>query len=162
MADVVTRKKEAVEDGEAREGKSSEEEVKKVGFINHLISTLPASLVIPLSPRSRQVDEEQEVISDSTSQVKEVESTNNDGDDDGGGGIINSLISNFFHPREGGGGEEEPKDKKDEKVEAEASEAKVEGSGGLIDNLVSHLPSSLPVGIFVQMMQFLQLMRQPF
>ncbi|KAJ4970082.1 hypothetical protein NE237_003181 [Protea cynaroides] len=119
---------EEVEEGGVREGKNNTEEEKKGGFIDHLISTLPASLGGPLSPKSsRQVDEEEE-----EAKGEAVESITANGGD----GIINNFISSFLNPRvEAGGGEAET---------TEAKEVKKEEGGGLINNLVSHLPVSLP------------------
>lgn len=140
-------------------GTEEEEEKEGGGIITHLISIV--------SPRSgpkggdagkRKGEFEVDDAGDGGfSNKSERESGGGGGGENGNGGIFSNLISNFFNQSNGGGGggggEVDEVNKEAEKVmkdvgnkrmkTAEEAEEGV-GGGGIIDNIISHLPTSLP------------------
>ncbi|KAL5720938.1 hypothetical protein ACHQM5_013560 [Ranunculus cassubicifolius] len=61
----------------------------------------------------------------------------------GNGSVFNNLISNIFHKNEGENGGENGVGEENKKVKVDEGEGKGEG-GGIINNIVSKLPTSLP------------------
>ncbi|KAF5941019.1 hypothetical protein HYC85_022186 [Camellia sinensis] len=122
-------------DGAERGGKEKEE--KEGGLITHLISNLVSP---PLNEKKVESFE-----------VKD-ESSNGDGSDSkseegaGGGRIINNLISNLLHRSEAKEGKED-KNNQNEKLKDVKTEEEGGGKGGIIDNLISQLPTSLADGV---------------
>ncbi|KAK7339936.1 hypothetical protein VNO77_20623 [Canavalia gladiata] len=127
------------------------------GLINNLISTL----IAPLSPRIGK-DTEHEIRNEGFESEEGAAADGGDhrergGVDNGGeGGLISNLVSNFFHQSRDDGVVETEKEKEKEKEEEEEilvdekikrlkteNEANGDG-GGIIQNIVSHLPASIP------------------
>lgn len=122
-----------------------------------LISNLISSLVTPLSPRTGGVAEQH----GNGNRVPESQAfaAGAGSDDRGGGtengeegrGLISNLISNFFHQNEGlvvknekDDEDQQGKTEEEEDQQRETEEESNGGGGGIIDNIASHLPSSLP------------------
>ena len=57
----------------------------------------------------------------------------------GGGGVVNNLITNLFHSSEDHGRQTE-----EESLEKKKKKEEESGKGGIIDNIVSHFPTSIP------------------
>ncbi|KAL3830215.1 hypothetical protein ACJIZ3_019017 [Penstemon smallii] len=130
MEDGVTEIKELISSENNNNNNSlteheGEEEKELGGFINNLIT----NLVSPLSPKSKAEEEG----TTTTTTFAEDEKL------DTGGGIFSDLISGILHQSEG----DKEKDDGNEKVQKQ-EEVGGDGAGrGLIDNIVSHLPSPL-------------------
>ncbi|PNX72058.1 hypothetical protein L195_g027947 [Trifolium pratense] len=117
-----------------------------------VISNFISNFMTPLSPRTGKVTTEDE----SGNEVfeKEEEIGNNGGEK----GVISNLVSNFFHRNESEEGvvETEKKEKEDDeemkggekikRLKTDQTEANggSSGGGGLIHDIVSHLPTSIP------------------
>lgn len=121
------------------------------GIINNLIS----NLITPLSPRNGKASTEHENRNGNGNEVFEREEgtavENNGGEADKG--VFSNLVSNFFHstPSEGEEGVVLETEKKHNEVEViigdenKIKRQKTEnGGGGIIREIVSHLPPSLP------------------
>ncbi|KAJ7961179.1 Mitogen-activated protein kinase kinase kinase [Quillaja saponaria] len=120
---------------EASEGVKDEGKVGG-GLINNLISN---EVHHPLSPKAGEVTE------NGVSKSEEVV-----GSGVNGGGIINNLICNLFHQSEYEGEENQKRNEGKEVTNGvvENEQGKKEegesGGGGIIDHIVSHLPTSFP------------------
>ncbi|XP_045795747.1 uncharacterized protein LOC123890228 isoform X2 [Trifolium pratense] len=117
-----------------------------------VISNFISNFMTPLSPRTGKVTTEDE----SGNEVfeKEEEIGNNGGEK----GVISNLVSNFFHRNESEEGvvKTENKEKEDDeeikggekikRLKTDQTEANggSSGGGGLIHDIVSHLPTSIP------------------
>ncbi|XP_050383109.1 uncharacterized protein LOC126799889 [Argentina anserina] len=123
----------AEQNGGDREGGGDDE--KSGGLITSFIS----NLVSPRSTKSgeftkRKVEDEVEageIANDKTEQDV----------GENGGGVISNIISNFFNPNEE---EKEGDNVKDSGNKRQKMDEEEGGKGGLIDNIVSHLPTSIP------------------
>ncbi|KAK8563947.1 hypothetical protein V6N13_005833 [Hibiscus sabdariffa] len=120
-------------------GAEEKNEEKGGGLFDHIISNL-------VSPRSGGKVEAFDDTSTTASQNKAEEEGGGGG---GGGGLINNLMSNLFHHSESEGEVGEESKNKKQKVEVEVGEdeskaEKTEEGGGIIENIVSQLPTSLP------------------
>ncbi|KAG5010047.1 hypothetical protein AAZX31_07G145100 [Glycine max] len=128
---------EVSEDGSKREDTTSESGGGG-GLINNLVSTL----IAPLSPSIGKATEHESGADD------DGEKEGVDGCEEGGG-IIRKMVSNFFHQSEGEGVVEAEEDKEEED-EIMAGGEKIKRlkteTGGIIHNIVSHLPASIPDG----------------
>ncbi|GAU29763.1 hypothetical protein TSUD_161680 [Trifolium subterraneum] len=116
-----------------------------------VISNFISNLMTPLSPRTGKVTTEDE--SGNGVVEKEEEIGNNGGEK----GVISNLVSNFFHRNECEEGvvetekdkendEEIKADEKIKRLKTDENEANGDssGGGGLIHDIVSHLPTSIP------------------
>ncbi|KAG4936926.1 hypothetical protein AAZX31_18G186600 [Glycine max] len=103
------------------------------GLINNLVSTL----ITPLSPG----------IGKATENESGADADEDEGENEGG--IISKMVSNFFHQSEGEGVVEAEEDKEQEE-EIMAGGEKIKRlkteNGGIIHNIFSHLPASIPDG----------------
>lgn len=116
-----------------RSGEEREDEKKKGGVMSHLIS----NFVSPLSPKAEQNGEVQNGVFVSKSE----------GDVGNHGGIMNNLISKLFnHSEDGKQGDDEGSSEKKKVDKGRKKEENEEESGvvGIIDNIVSHFPTSIP------------------
>ena len=96
------------------------------GLINNLVSTL----ITPLSPG----------IGKATENESGADADEDEGENEGG--IISKMVSNFFHQSEGEGVVEAEEDEimaGGEKIKRLKTE-----NGGIIHNIFSHLPASIP------------------
>ncbi|XP_020206603.1 uncharacterized protein LOC109791690 isoform X2 [Cajanus cajan] len=122
------------EDGSKREDvEEKEESGVEGGLMNNLISTL--------SPTNIGKSNENESDGDD-GERKRV-------DEGGEGGFISKMVSNFFHQSEGEGVVENEEDKEEEEIKGgeRIKRLKTENNGGIIHNIVSHLPAaSIPDG----------------
>lgn len=122
-------------------------EEKDGGFITHIIS----NSVSPLSPKVGEVTELQPEFSKVDS--RDSKSEEDVGVGGHGVGIINNLVSIIFHRSNGGEQSDEHKEAErlnivEGREKPEAEEEGEGGGGGLIDNIASHLPTSLPGEVF--------------
>ncbi|KAL2546574.1 uncharacterized protein Fot_15807 [Forsythia ovata] len=126
MEDTVTDIKDLVFSENEEKG-NVEEQSSTGGLVNNFISNL-------ISPKSspRVMVDCKEKCDDFGFKDESGEDLGGGGGDDAGG-IVKNLVASIFHQSEGGGGEE--KDNEEEKVQ--------EKGGGVIDSLVSHLPTPL-------------------
>lgn len=121
--------------GDHKEG--GEDGEKSGGLITSFIS----NLVSPRSTKSgeftkRKVEDEVE-----TGEIVNGKTEQDVGGGENGGGVISNMISNFFNPSEEEKEVEEVKDGGNKRLKMDEEEG---GKGGLIDNIVSHLPASIP------------------
>ncbi|KAI4356046.1 hypothetical protein L6164_000099 [Bauhinia variegata] len=116
----------SVSNGRSEENKEGEE-CSENGVVNNLIS----SLMAPMSFITEQVTEHEN--GDEASSSERGAETENGGNE----GLISNIISNIFHQTD----EENRVVEKNEKMETE-QESSGNGGGGIIRNLVSHLPPS--------------------
>ncbi|KAE8686924.1 TRNA pseudouridine synthase B [Hibiscus syriacus] len=128
----------------AAEGKHDE---NSGGIFDHIIS----NLVSPLSPRtgntSTRTQGKTEAFDHTTASENEPGlRSEGEGGGGGGGGFINNFVSNLFHHSEGevGEGSSNKKQKVEEGGEDQSKSEKTENGGGIIHNIVSQLPTSLP------------------
>ncbi|GLT92761.1 hypothetical protein SLE2022_105830 [Rubroshorea leprosula] len=133
-ADVVKQDKDPVGEGKDEETGG--------GLLDRLMS----NLVSPLSPKAGEINEVKSEENDDRNKGYQPEEEASGGE--GGGRLVTNIISNFFHQSEGEIKENEEK-KEEERVKDVAEEdeklkAKEDSEEGLIDNIVSHLPISLP------------------
>ncbi|XVE76612.1 hypothetical protein DITRI_Ditri12bG0187200 [Diplodiscus trichospermus] len=111
------------------------DEDKGGGLLDHIISNL-------VSPSKTEKVEAFDGTSENESGFRSAEEV---GD---GGGLISNIVSSLFHHSEGEVRESTDESKKEEMVkvgeENKAEKTEEDGGGGIIDNIVSHLPTSLP------------------
>jgi hypothetical protein len=117
-----------------------------------VISNFISNLMTPLSPKTGKVTTEDESGNGVFEKEKEEEIGNNGGEK----GVISNLVSNFFHRNESEEGVvKTEKDKEDDeeivadgkikRLKTDQNEANGgNGGGGLIHDIVSHLPTSIP------------------
>ncbi|XP_022747599.1 uncharacterized protein LOC111297211 [Durio zibethinus] len=127
------------------EGGKNEE--KGGGLLDHIIS----NLVTPLSPKTGNIIQGKVEAFDARSENESGFGSEEEvgGGAGSGGGFINNIVSNLFHHSEGEVGESTEENKKEEMVkvgEENKADLKADesGGGGIIDSIVSHLPTSLP------------------
>ncbi|XP_038992553.1 uncharacterized protein LOC120116051 [Hibiscus syriacus] len=123
-------------------GAEGKHDKKSGGLFDHIIS----NLVSPLSPRSGNISTQvkAEAFDDTTASENEPGLRSEEEGGGGGGGFINNLMYNLFHPSEGEVGEGSNKKQKVEECGEDESKAEKTEGGGIIDNIVSRLPTSLP------------------
>ncbi|XP_054783779.1 uncharacterized protein LOC129290800 [Prosopis cineraria] len=123
-------------DEEQEEEEEEEEGKGGGGLITNLISTMATPLGLT---RTGKADTQDEL-------GNEIPKKEDEGHDDiregggGGGGILNNIISNLFHQSDDEQGEKMEGDEEKNKQVKTAEEA----NGGVIENIISHLPSSIP------------------
>jgi hypothetical protein len=119
-----------------------------------VISNFISNFMTPLSPKTGKVTTEDESGNGVFEKEKEEEIGNNGGEK----GVISNLVSNFFHRNESEEGVvKSKKDKEEEDDEEIIADGKIKrlktdqneadgdnGGGGLIHDIVSHLPTSIP------------------
>lgn len=122
------------------EGKGEE---KGGGLLNHLLS----NLVSPLSPKAGEGTQPVNINGNEGYGAEEhIESSPSSG------GLIKNVLSNFFHlpnetdeeKRQNEKNNEEETVKIVEKTQHEKQKTEEDGGASIIDNIVSHLPTSLP------------------
>ncbi|KAK7373977.1 hypothetical protein VNO80_07400 [Phaseolus coccineus] len=140
-------KREEEEEVEVEEGveKVKEEDVGKEdkdsgGLINNFIS-----FITPLSPRTEKPSQHGSnvvVVDDDDGEKGGV-----DGCGERGGGVIRKMVSSFFHQRVGEGeGEGVVESEEEEIMAAEKVKRLKTENGGIIHDIASHLPASVPDG----------------
>lgn len=132
-------KKEDDNEQKAAVDKGKREE-KGGGLLNHLLS----NLVSPLSPKAGEGTQPVNINGNEGCGAEEhIESSPSSG------GLIKNVISNFFHlPNEAKHQNEKNNEEETvkivEKNQHEKQKTEEDGAASIIDNIVSHLPTSLP------------------
>lgn len=106
-----------------------------------VISSLISTMVSPLSFRTGEAETEDDENRGGDLKKTE-EDDENGGREDRGGGIIKNVISNLFHRSEGEAMVESEDEEEEKKMEGD--EGVNGGDEGIIGNLVSYLPASIP------------------
>ncbi|XP_021289021.1 uncharacterized protein LOC110420146 [Herrania umbratica] len=146
---IAQRKVEAFDvRSENESGFRSEEEVGGGGGGGGLINNIVSNLFHHSEGEVRGSTDEnkkEEVVK--VGEESKAEKTEESG---GGGGLINNIVSNLFHHSESEVRESPDENKKEEmgkvgeETKAEKTEGGGGGGGGIIESIVSHLPTSLP------------------
>lgn len=139
IAGEGANKKRKIEENDNKQ-REAEAEEKRGGLLDHIIHNL-------VSPTAGGATQKKTEVFESSNGGKrtghEEGSVSEEEVGVSGGGLIKNAISNFFHRSDEAEEEANSIQKVEENIVEENEEVKTQRGGGIIDNIVSHLPTSL-------------------